>query len=389
MKKKLLFVINSLGCGGAEKSLVSLLSVLDYEAYDAYLQMFNPGGMFLDLLPEKVNVLPRLPYFDYCDKGGFNPRFFAAKTATSIALRLRPRVGGRPLHDAQIFWKHAGGAIDADPVQYDAAIAWGQGNPTHYVAEKVSARRKIAFINADYEAVGHNKFFDKRFYLKYDYIATVSDVLKEKIASVFPEYKEKIKAVYDIRNQDLIEKMALEIDPFGIPHKVPVLVTVGRMVASKGYDLAVCAAAELTKRGLPFLWYFVGDGPESGSIRSAISENGLSESVRLVGAVSNPYPYIKNADIYVQTSRNEGFCLTLCEARGLGVPPVSTDFDAVYDQLRDGENGLIVNKTPEAIADGIERLMNDRVLYLRISEELKNEPIGNEKEIEKLYEMIG
>ena len=72
-----------------------------------------------------------------------------------------------------------------------------------------------------------------------------------------------------------------------------------------------------------------------------------------VGAKENPYPYIKNADIYVQTSRFEGFCLTLAEARALHIPPVSTNFDVVYNQLRDGENGLIVDMTPKAIADAL------------------------------------
>ena len=70
------------------------------------------------------------------------------------------------------------------------------------------------------------------------------------------------------------------------------------------------------------------------------------------------------------------------------IPPVSTNFDVVYNQLRDGENGLIADMTPKAIADGIERLLQDKALYGKIADTLKNEHIGNEEEIEKFYQLV-
>lgn len=388
MKKSLLFVINSLDCGGAEKSLISLLSLLDYRRFDVSLLMFRPSGMFRQLLPPAVRVLPQPDYLQYCSGGIFSPRYAAVRVRTSVGLRLHPRYRGKPLHAAQAYWKYAGSAFAPLRESFDAVIAWGQGNPTHFVAEKVSAHKKIAFINADYESVGHNPEFDRPYYEKYDHIAAVSDRLRQAILHIFPELADKISTVYDIRSQTLIEKMAAEYQPYDKAGNVPVLATVGRMVKEKGYDLAIDACRELRSRGLRFQWYFIGDGPEMAQIKRKVTALRLEDSLFLTGAKENPYPYIKNADVYVQTSRSEGFCLTLAEARALHIPPVSTNFDAVYDQLRSGENGLITEMTPKAIADGIERLLRDTALYQKIAAALSEERIGNEKEIEKFYQLI-
>lgn len=387
-KKKILIVINSLGCGGAEKSLVSMLSLMDFSKYHIDLQMFTPGGMFMSLLPSEVNVLPELPYVRYCREGGKNLCFLKTKLAVSAGLRIHPKYHGASLHNAQIYWKYARKAFERLSNHYDAAIAYGQGNPTHFVAEKVDAKKKIAFINVDYNAAGYNKWFDESYYEKFTNVVLVSDILKVNMKKVYPKMYEKMITIYDIRNQAFIEKMALEGDPYEDIHGFPILVTVGRMVKHKGYDLAVETAYILKNNGYVFRWYLVGDGPERSEICKMISEKGLDGYVVSVGAKENPYPYIKNADIYVQTSRFEGYCLTLSEARALRVPPVSTDFDVVHGQIRDGENGLIVGMDPESIANGIERLLDDPDLKNDIINTLSNERIGNEEEIEKIYKLL-
>lgn len=388
MKKQILFVINSLGIGGAEKSLTSLLNLMDFDRYDVDLLMFNPGGMFLKLLPGEVNILPQPAYLRWCAEGGLNLRYMLTRFKVSIGIRSNPQCGGNPLHDAQKYWKFAADAFDSLEKQYDTAIAWGQGNPTHFVARKVQARRKVAVINADFEAVGHNREFDRAYYAQYDHIASVSDLLYDKMRQVYPEMQDKMTVLYDIRNQKLMEQMAQAEVPYKKQDGTTIFVTVGRMVQPKGCDLAVEAAEVLRQRGLSFRWYLVGDGPERSTIEKLIDDYNLREYVICVGAKENPYPYIRNADIYVQTSRFEGFCLTLSEARALCVPPVSTDFDVVHDQLRHEENGLIAKMTPGSIADNVQRLMEDKALYQRIKDNLAINPVGNEDEIEKLYGMI-
>ena len=131
------------------------------------------------------------------------------------------------------------------------------------------------------------------------------------------------------------------------------IVTVGRMVALKGYDLAVDAAEILNREGLSFKWFFVGDGVMRTEIERMISAYGLGEYIVLVGMTPNPYPYMAMADIYVQTSKFEGFCLTLNEARILNKPVISTNFSVAYNQIRDGENGLICEMKAKSIAEKI------------------------------------
>ena len=389
MKKKTLFVINSLGCGGAEKSLISLLSLFDFEKYDVDLQMFNPTGMFLKLLPMQVHVLDCIPYFSFCsNKTNFHFTYQLTRLRISVSLRSNAIFHGHALHDAQVFWKYAAPVIDSLPQKYDVAIAWGQGNPTHFVAEKVTASKKIAFINVDYLAAGYNREFDHPYYCKFQSIVAVSDKLQGLLSNVFPDLTERLTTIYDIRNQNLIETMAEEFNPYSALPKMIRLVTVGRAVKSKGYDLAITAAKLLKSQGISFQWFFIGDGPEIPAICSQIKKDALSDTVFPIGAKENPYPYIKNADIYVQTSRFEGFCLTLAEARALHIPPVSTNFDAVHNQLQNEKNGLIVEMKPTAIAEGIIRLIQDPILYHKIKTQLENEHIGNENELNKLISLF-
>lgn len=392
MRKSILFVINSLGCGGAEKSLLSLLSLLDYDKYDVTLQMFSRGGMFEELLPPEVHVRKELDYTAFCSQSmakqmlSFDLRRIAARVRTSLFLRSNAKKGS-PLHDAQAYWKYSAAAYDPLPERYDVAIAWGQGTPTHFVAEKVQAQKKFAWVNADYENVGHNKDFDCKYYAAFTGIICVSDKLCLTLQKAFPEYAAKMKTIYDINNPATIFTMADQ--PCSLLNKENLtLVTVGRLVPQKGYDIATKAARLLKSRGMQFHWYVVGDGNRQ-PIEEDIERYGISDCFTLLGAKENPYPYMKAADIYVQTSRYEGYCLTLAEARMLNTPCVTTNFDVVYAQMIDGENGLVVDMTPEAVADGIARLATDTELYQHIRHYQEHEKKGNVEEIEKFYELVG
>lgn len=387
MKKRILFVINTLNCGGAEKSLISLLSVFDYDRYDVELQMISICGSLIEFVPPQVKVLPAIRYFDYCTSS-----FFSNDVTFAFALaRLKISLGIRTdkkLYDVQVQWKYASPVIKPGEEEYDVAIAWGQDTPTHYVAEKVKARKKLAFINGDYRKAGRNRDFDAPFYMKYDYVVSVSDLLSDIIIEVFPEIKDRVRTVYDINNAELIISMAELENPFSDVHGKIKIVTVGRLAKTKGYDIAVEAAKTLRDKGVSFVWYFVGGGPEMTAIKESVKANGLESIVFPVGEKENPYAYMKNADIYVQTSRREGYCLTLYEARVLNKPCVSTCFDVVYNQLIDGENGIITEMNGEAVAMGILKLIKSDELRNHIIENVKKEKKGNVEEIEKLYELI-
>ncbi|MBR2726886.1 MAG: glycosyltransferase [Solobacterium sp.] len=202
--------------------------------------------------------------------------------------------------------------------------------------------------------------------------------------------KDTTAVIRDMMDGTLISKMAGTISDVGSEMKFDGtrLLTVGRLAKQKGYDIMLDACEILKNRGLSFKWFILGKGYLEEDIRKTITEKQLDDYVVLLGARANPYPYFKQADIYVQTSRFEGFGIALAEARILNIPVVTTAFDAVYTQMVNGENGLVVAVNANAVADGIERLMTDQVLYNHIKDYQSKEKKGNTEELKRFYELI-
>ncbi|WP_456277304.1 glycosyltransferase [Bacillus sp. AK128] len=397
MKKKLLFVIDSLHCAGAEKSLVTLLSLLDFSRYNVDLMLFTYGGVLEELVPTEVNILGPLEYTEYTKLSLKESVIQAIRNKSKIKLllsRLRYsstiRLGkyGNP-EKARFFWKSTSGVIEVNPKEYDVAISYAQGIPTFYVAEKVKAIKKIAWVNASYSLDKRDKIFQKNYYDMFEKIVVVSESAKDIFKETFPEYKTKVEVIFDIINPDFIYKMAdLDISQESQFEGIKIL-TIGRFDYPKGYDIALAACKLLKEHGVNFKWYVLGNGPLERQIEEYIRKNNLTGYFELLGVKPNPYPYIKASDIYVQTSRTEGFGLAIAEARMLNTPVVTTRFDAVYNQMVDQKNGLVVNMDAESVFEGIMKFINDSDLYNRVVSYLKEEKKGNLDEVEKIYKLIG
>lgn len=153
--------------------------------------------------------------------------------------------------------------------------------------------------------------------------------------------------------------------------------------------MAIKAARILKDSAVEFVWHFVGGGVIHDQLQANIKSEGLDGLIVLEGEQLNPYPYIAAADIYVQTSRFEGFGLTIGEAKILGKPIVSTNFPVVYNQITDGENGIVVDMTPESIAEGIIILLDDVELREKLIETVKSEHNSTaETESKKVISLI-
>ncbi|URT70212.1 glycosyltransferase [Cytobacillus firmus] len=396
MKKNLLFVIDSLDCAGAEKSLVTLLSLLDYSKYSVDLMLFGHGGVFEKLVPKEVNILRPLEYTAFTKlnlKEAFfyslrNFKFNLLVTRLNYSLRIRYQQYENS-QIARIFWQSVSKVIESNPKIYDIAISYAQGVPTFYVAEKIIARKKIGWVNTSYRLNNQEKNFQKTYYDQYNKIIAVSKSAHDIFLETFPIYTNKIDILYDINNPDFINNMANVGQSFEDNFNGVRLLTIGRFDAGKGYDMALEACKKLKEKGINFRWYVMGKGPLIEVIKKSIKENNLCDHFILIGVKANPYPYIKNSDIYVQTSRFEGFGLAIAEARMLNIPVVTTRFDAVYNQMVDGKNGLVVDMNAEAICEGIIKLINDADLREEIIEYLQSEKKGNVEEIDKFYQLIG
>lgn len=382
--KKILFVIDSLGCGGAEKSLVSLLPLLNSSKYKIYLWIRTRGGIFEEYIPNNVTVIDQPQYI-------FFEKLFIKLShwAYSLCYRFNTFFNIKE-HLAESLWKCSGRLIKAPTSQFDIAIAYQQGLPTYIVAEKIHAKKKIAWINADIFSAGYNVVYNKQFYDKIDVLVPVSKKLENILKERYIQYEQKFHCVYDIINPQLVLKLASESIP-EIIHEdnKTVLITTGRLAKPKNHILAVHTANELKKRNIPFKWYFIGEGNERNNIEIEIHKYNLEDEVVLLGLKTNPYPYMIQSDIYVQTSSFEGFGMTIAEAKILKKPIVSTNFEVIHDQLTHERNGLISEMSPVSLADNIERMITDTKLRLNIIAELDQETNSSiNTEIHKVEQIL-
>lgn len=366
MKKRLLFIIDSLNCGGAEKSLISLLPLLDYSRLDVDLLIFRRGGVFEKYLPQQVRVIRHDMYGN-----GFFDKIGCGLHQLGFSYRLRY---GKKRHGAETHWRSMHKVIKPLDAVYDVAVAYQQGLPTFFLATKVDAAQKVSWINADVFEAGYDMDYCRQFYDRIDHVVAVSEKLHEKLGARAPWMKQKLCCIYDIINPDIVHRLANEqVDDMPIENGEISIVTVGRLTKPKNHLLAVDTAKILKDKGLAFKWFFVGEGEMRPAIESRIQELGLDQNVYLLGLKENPYPYMARADIYVQTSTFEGFGMTIAEAKILQRPVVSTNFDIVHDQLTDRQNGLIAQMTPESVADCIIELSRNKGLKETIVENLGNE----------------
>lgn len=173
------------------------------------------------------------------------------------------------------------------------------------------------------------------------------------------------------------------------------LLSVGRFSHAKNYDNVpnICRRliGSLTSAdaSLQLRWYIIGYGGDEALIRRRIEEAQMEDYVIILGKRTNPYPYIKACDIYVQPSRYEGKSVTVREAQMLGKPVIVTNYATAKSQVRHGIDGVIVPMDNEGCAQGIAEFILNAQLQARITSYLKVHDYGNEEEIEKLYDMIG
>lgn len=392
--ENILFVIDSLNCGGAEKSLLSLLNNIDYSRYKIDILLFKRGGELEKFLSPKVNILNSPEYFRYI--GGYinniskmeKLKFKAYRMKTSINLRLN-NISQKTKHSEQVVYGSINRILKAGEKKYDVAIAYSQGFPTYFVSEKVKARKKLAWINCDYVKTKYDKEIDNEFYANIDSIITVSKFAYDSISNMKYGYKEKLKIVLDIVDPTLIKNLSLKEDAVELKTDEFNILTVGRLATVKGYDLAVNTAKLLKKSGYSFKWYVIGEGPERYEIEKDIKEKKLENEFILLGTQTNPYPYMRACNLYVQTSRKEGFGLAVMEAKILKSLIITTDFDTATELIENNKDGYIVSKNEVDIYNAIVNVMTNERDYKRILDNLENSELYSSiSEINKIYEII-
>lgn len=393
MKTKLLFVIHRLDAGGAEKALVSLLNCLDYNKYDVTLISLSSGGLFLPQIPKAVHIKQPNRTLAAMVHGFFDADFWKYAKLKDIVRKViyvvLQKHSKSNFSHCQIRWDIWKDNIPELEEQFDVAISFMLLYCNYYVIDKVHAKKKILWMHHDYSELKESHVWDLEYFRKSDYTATISEVCKQKLVEAFPSISEKFVVVENITSKQLLMKQSEKQsdEPF-FADKGFKIVSIGRLCEIKGIDLAIDAAKILKDAGKQFKWYIIGEGPNESRYRSQIKRLGLEDQVCLLGIRSNPYPYIKCADIFVMPSRSEGRSIALDEAKLLERPIVVTKYPSVYDAITDSETGLLAEISPDSIADNIIKLYDSPELRGKLSCQLQMSAKSNEKEVIEIFDSI-
>ena len=400
MKPRIFIAMHYMEIGGAETALVGLLNALDPARVDVDLFLYDHRGEMMQFIPEWVNLLPQIPKYSVLErpivelvKRGFWGIAAARMWAKRISKVAYKRSGSKLENN---------GGLDKmskcttpllpkinQSVTYDLAISFL--TPHRIVAEKVKAKKKIAWIHTDYTRVWVDAEEELKVWQKYDYVASISSDVTNTFLQVFPSLAPKIVEIENILSPKFVRKRAELEDTdkeFRQTDKISLL-SIGRYSEQKNYDNVPDICKRLIgKTKLNIKWYIIGYGGDEALIRQKIKEAGLEEHVILLGKRSNPYPYIKACDIYMQPSRYEGKSVTVREAQMLCKPVVVTNYPTAPSQIRSGIDGVIVPMDNEGCAHGLAEVICNKPLQERIIAHLKTHDYGNESEVEKIYTLI-
>lgn len=395
-KKKILIVSHAMEIGGAERALLGILENIDTEKYQVDLFLLRHEGELLDLIPKKINLLPKIP--EYTVLARPMKDVVKEKHFLLAAARLYGKYKAK-IFDKKNHYTESGVAIEYSHkytkkfmpeiqkgTKYDLAISFL--TPHYFVTEKVQAKCKIAWIHTDYSVVQVDVVSEFKMWNQYDYIASISEDVTNSFLKTFPTLKEKIILIENILPKSLIEKQAEESVTEIFEKESINLLSIGRFSTPKNFDNVPDICRRLVEKNKKIKWYLIGYGSDETLIRQKIIENGMQEHVIILGKKENPYPYIKMCDIYVQPSRYEGKCVAVREAQMLGKMVIITNYATSGSQLEDGVDGIIVPLNNEQCAENIEKVIKDDYLKTKLISNVMNRDYTNSSEIEKIYQII-
>lgn len=394
MKKNILIVTNKMVMGGVEKALLGMINLIDSNNYNVTVFLLEEGGELRNNIPKWVNV-KILPTINISIKDRILLSIKEGDFIKGISIlrySILTKLTKKSYKGAYYYNK----IVNNVEEKYDLAIAYHTplGFPVTYVIDNIKAKCKVAYIHGDMEQYrDRENFIDilklyKKYYKKYDKIFCACIDAKNKFLKCYPNLQDKIEIFKNILDINEIEQKSLQSNAFNKELNCINIVTVGRLSYEKGQNLIPNIIKILLEDNINLKWYCIGDGPLRGKLENLINELDIKENFILLGTQNNPYPFIKNSDIYVQTSLFEGFCITLAEAKVLKKPIITTNFVGAKDQIINGKNGLIVEAKESEIYEAIYKLIMDKELRNKFEAELNMNTIDFTKEIYKLYELM-
>lgn len=334
---KILFTIINMNRGGAQRVLVNMVNKLDLTKYDVTILSINDQGDLQNELDHRIK---------YRSINRIKNRFIRSCYAYLVRRVIPPWITA-----AFFFRKH-----------FDYEVAYLEGECTRLVAaHRVPKEKKIAWVHINLVLQGDSmKIYPSKeaalnAYKEFNRVICVSQAAKNAFIDCFGPM-DSLSVVYNVYDFDEIEKKSLEsIQPWRGPGLN--MLMVGNFRKQKAYDRMINIAEQLKNDGLSFSLTILGDGPEFPFISQLVSNKHLSDEVQLLGAISNPYPYLKQADVLVCSSITEGFSTVVMEALTLDCPTITTDCTGMSEILDNGTYGIITENNESALYQQLKKVI--------------------------------
>jgi len=392
MKKRILFILPGFTFGGTVFSTLNMISLLPKNQYEIYLLAMTHQGPVKELynsitvLPENLIISSLMGRIDREHSLGRKMKFFFIKVlrriCRGIGVNLEDRLFKRIASKLQKKYK------------FDIVCSCQEGSST-YFAHAFEDAKKIAWFRSEYgfylEILTPAEFkYEKQMYCDFDNIVCVSKTTCHDFIAHIPKVEHKTLGIHNIQNtRNILSKGGEIIDDTRFDTSKFTIVSVGRFAPQKRFSTIPQIANRIKSLGCDFKWYIIGDGNVDNEQRQTIEnikKYGLEENVILLGSKLNPYPYIKAANVLVNTSYYEACPRVVIESKILKTPVVCADFSSASEFVHDSFDGYVqpLNK----LSTIIHRMIVDENTYAMIHKNCQNFEMNNEFILEQLQTVL-
>lgn len=333
---KILFFIETLEGGGAEKVLRDLVNSMDKACFDITVQTVwaCDAGKYLD---DGIRYRSVYPSRSRCNQ---------------LRYRIEAALGlTYPLH------------IRDD---YDIECAYLECGATKLLAGSTNLHaKKLAWVHCDLSMVMSDPagFAERtrRYYRRFDRVVCVSENVREAFTSLYGDLV-PADVLYNTVDDGAIRDGASRPLPEGISVPGRLVVSLGRLVEQKNYMRLLRVHKRLIDEGIEHHIWILGEGPQRELLQTYIDENGLGNTALLMGFRDNPFPFLREAELLVCSSECEGFSTFITEGLILGRPIVTTDCTGMRELLGDSDYGLITERSEDGLYEGMKKMLVDPAL---------------------------
>ncbi len=282
-------------------------------------------------------------------------------------------------------WARRRGFATVSPyLGYDLAISFAQDNSdkafaigcNDFVLQKVEAKKKVAFVHCDFGRYGGNTPKNRETYRKFDQIACVSEGCRKAFLDIMPELEDKTLVVENCTDIEQVQKWG---EAFDVPYEEKGfhLVTVSRLNEEKGLMRALNVLSPFLDRYPSLFWHIVGDGPQRGLLEEEVKKKKWQHRIIFYGMQDNPYPYIRQANLFFLPSYHEAAPMVFGEAWALGTPILTTETLSARAMVEERGIGMVCENDENSMAMALEEILSGGERWETIQKEMRNKPISN------------